>query len=201
MGFLSVAYVTLANSAQFGISGRCYVSVRFQNLVRFLSLCWITGGLTNPSSTEGLQPRNTMFKWFIFFLFIYLFIYLIIDFLVTWFRIGLFICTAGIKVVLQSPHLLKDCNQQIQCWSDLFSFSLFIYLYIYLIIDFLVTWLGIALFICSVGLKVVLQSPHILKDCKQQIQFWSDLFSFSFFIYLFIYLSIYLLIRFFSYLI
>ena len=82
-----------------------------------------------------------------------------------------------------------------------FIFFLFIYLFIYLIIDFLVTWLGIALFICSAGLKVVLQSPHILKDCKQEIQFWSDLFSFSLIIYLFIYLSIYLLIRFFSYLI
>ena len=87
------------------------MSVRFQNLVRFLSLRWIKGCLTIPSSFEGLEPPNRMLKWLILFLFIYVFIYFIIDFLVTWLRIGLFICSTGLKVALQSPHLFKDCNQ------------------------------------------------------------------------------------------
>ena len=39
LGFLSVAYLTVANLAQFEISGRCLVLVRSQNLVKFLSLC------------------------------------------------------------------------------------------------------------------------------------------------------------------
>ena len=39
-------------------------------------------------------------------------------------------------MVLESPHLLKDSNPQIQCSSDLFSFPLFIYLFIYLFVIF-----------------------------------------------------------------
>ena len=110
---------------------------------------------------------------------------------------------------------MKESNPQIHCWSGLFSISLFIYLFIdlliylliylfiylfiylciYLIIDSLVFWLRIGLFICSAGLKVVSQSRHLLKDCNQQIQCWGDLFSCSLFTYLFIYLFIYLLFQ------
>ena len=43
-------------------------------------------------------------------------------------------------MVLQSPILLKDCNPQIKCSSDLFSFPLFIYLFIYLSIFQLIYW-------------------------------------------------------------
>ena len=84
-------------------------------------------------SPHLLKDRNPQIQsWrdlFFFFLFIYLFIYLFI-FLVTLLRIGLFTCSDGQEVVLESPHLLKESNPQMQCSSDLFSFSLFIDLFI-----------------------------------------------------------------------
>ena len=57
-GFLSVAYLTVANLARLGISVHCQVPVRSQYLVRLLSQCWITGGRTIHPPIEGLTPNN-----------------------------------------------------------------------------------------------------------------------------------------------
>ena len=56
-GFLSVAYLAVANLARLGISVHCQASVRSQCLVRLLSQCWITGGHTIHPSIEGLLPQ------------------------------------------------------------------------------------------------------------------------------------------------
>ena len=55
-GFVSIAYLTVANLARLGISVHCQVSVRSQYLVRLLSQCWITGGHTIHPPIEGLLP-------------------------------------------------------------------------------------------------------------------------------------------------
>ena len=55
-GFLSVAYLAVANLARLGISVHCQASVRSQCLVRLLSQCWITGGRTVHPPIEGLLP-------------------------------------------------------------------------------------------------------------------------------------------------
>ena len=55
-GFLSVAYLMVANLAHLGISVYCQVSVRYQYLVRLLSKCWITGGHTIHPPIKGLLP-------------------------------------------------------------------------------------------------------------------------------------------------
>ena len=70
--FLSVAYFTVANLAQFGtISVYCQVSVRSQYLVTLLSQRWITGshiihppmeGLLHPTGVEPTPFRNSVFK-------------------------------------------------------------------------------------------------------------------------------------------
>ena len=53
---LSVAYLTVANLAQLGISVHCLVSVRSQHLARLLSQRWITGGHTIHQPIERLLP-------------------------------------------------------------------------------------------------------------------------------------------------
>ena len=55
-GFLSVAYLAVANLARIGISVHCQVSIRSQYLVRLLSLCWITDGHTMHPPLKGLLP-------------------------------------------------------------------------------------------------------------------------------------------------
>ena len=55
-GFLSVAYLTVANLARLGISVHCQVSVRFQYLVRLISQCRITDGHTIRPPIEELLP-------------------------------------------------------------------------------------------------------------------------------------------------
>ena len=57
-GFLSVAYLTVADLSRLGISVHCQASVRFQYLVRLLSYCWITGGHTIYPPVEELLPRT-----------------------------------------------------------------------------------------------------------------------------------------------
>ena len=54
--FLSVAYLEVANLAQFGISVHFQVSVKSQYLVRLLSYCWIAGGHTIHPPIKGLLP-------------------------------------------------------------------------------------------------------------------------------------------------
>lgn len=54
VGFGSLPAV--ANLVQLGISVCCQVSVRFQYLVIFLSMCWVTGNHTIHSPIEGLLP-------------------------------------------------------------------------------------------------------------------------------------------------
>ena len=70
-GFLSVAYLTIANLARLGISVHCQVSVRLQYLVRLLSQCWIAGGhkirppieeLLPPTGIEPTPFRNSTSK-------------------------------------------------------------------------------------------------------------------------------------------
>ena len=57
-GFLSVAYLAVANLARIGISVHCQASARSQCLVRLLSQCWITGGHTIHPPIEGLLPPS-----------------------------------------------------------------------------------------------------------------------------------------------
>lgn len=52
--FLSVADLMVDNFIRFGIMVCCYVSARSQNLVRFFSLCWITGSRTIHPPIKGL---------------------------------------------------------------------------------------------------------------------------------------------------
>ena len=56
--FLSVAYLTVANSALRGFSVLCWVTVTVQYLVRFLSLCWITGGHNPPIYWRIVTPTD-----------------------------------------------------------------------------------------------------------------------------------------------
>ena len=56
--FLSVAYLTVANSALLGFSVLCWVTVTVQYLVRFLSLCWITGGHNPPIYWRTVTPTG-----------------------------------------------------------------------------------------------------------------------------------------------
>ena len=60
LGFLSIAYLAVANLARLRISVYCQVSVRSQYLVRLLSQCWITGGHTCQPPIEGLLPPTCL---------------------------------------------------------------------------------------------------------------------------------------------
>ena len=53
----SVAYLALANLSRLGITIQCQVSVRSKYIVRFLSLCWITGGHKIHPPIEGMLPH------------------------------------------------------------------------------------------------------------------------------------------------
>ena len=58
-GFLSVAYLTVANLARLEISVHCQVSVRSQFLVRPFSQCWITVSHTiRPPIEELIAPTG-----------------------------------------------------------------------------------------------------------------------------------------------
>ena len=57
-GFFTRTYLTVADLIRLGISVR-YVSIRSPYLVRFLSLCWITGGYTIHPPIEGLFPPTS----------------------------------------------------------------------------------------------------------------------------------------------
>ena len=53
---LPVALFMLAHLVRFGFSVRCQVSVKFQYLVKFLSLYWTTGSQTIHPPIEGMLP-------------------------------------------------------------------------------------------------------------------------------------------------
>ena len=56
-GFLSIAYLMVATLALLEISIHCWVSVRYQYLIRLLSLCWITGSHTIYTPAEELLAQ------------------------------------------------------------------------------------------------------------------------------------------------
>ena len=55
---VTINYLTAANLVRHGIPVHCKVSARSQFLVRFLSLCWITGGQTIQPLTKDLLPST-----------------------------------------------------------------------------------------------------------------------------------------------
>ena len=57
-GLLFVAYLTIDNLVRPGILVDYYFLVRFQYLVRLLSLCWITGGHKNHPPIKELLPAT-----------------------------------------------------------------------------------------------------------------------------------------------